>query len=204
VPAATFITPHWPDTQLRVWQSASVPGQVLVVRHSTQWEAPSHTRLPPQFVPDWTLRWVGVPALHSSVVQGLSSTGLSLSSLTTCAVPLPSHCWPLQSFAVGSTSFVPAAVNENPQTPPVVQVRVLHGVSEPGQSVATAQPTHCPFALQVFAPPQLEPAGIIVWDGVPVVQTSFVQGSDRRGRRCRRSPSSPCRRRHTPGACSRR
>src|SRR5262245_2239448 len=142
VPAARLVTPHWPETQLRVWQSASVPGQVLAVRHSTQWEAPSQTRLPPQVVPDWTLRWVTVPELHSSVVQGLVSTGRSPSSLTLWELPLPSHWKPLQSSGDVSTSFVPAAVYENPQTPPAVQVRVRHGPSEPGQSVATAHPTH--------------------------------------------------------------
>ena len=42
--AAVLLVPHWPATQLRVWHSASVPGQVLADRHSTQWEAPSHTQ----------------------------------------------------------------------------------------------------------------------------------------------------------------
>jgi hypothetical protein len=56
VPIAMLATPHAPDTQLRVWHSASVPGQVLAVRHSTHLEAPSQTRLPPQFVPDGTGR----------------------------------------------------------------------------------------------------------------------------------------------------
>ena len=159
-----------------MWQSASVPGQVLADRHSTQWEAPSHTRLPPQAVPDATGRCAGVPAPHSSVVQTLPSTGRSALSLNTCELPAPSHCSPLQSPAVGSTSLVPVAVKLNPQTPAALQVRVRQAVSLPGQSAATAQPTHWPVSLQWFAPPQLEFAGIVVCDAVPELQMSLVQG----------------------------
>src|SRR4051812_15124809 len=148
VPAAVLLVPHWPAMQLRVWQSASVPGQVLADRHSTQWEAPSQTRLPPQTAPDATGRWEGVPELHSSVVHTLPSTGRSVLSLNTCALPAPSHCKPLQSAAVGSTSLVPAAVKLKPHTPLVEQVRVRQAVSLPGQSAATVQPMHWPVALQ--------------------------------------------------------
>jgi hypothetical protein len=45
-------------------------------------------------------------------------------------------------------------------------------VSVRGQSAAITQPTHRAFASQVLAPPQFEPAGTIVCDGVPVMQMS--------------------------------
>ena len=80
----------------------------------------------------------------------------------------------MQSLAVGSTSLVPEAANEKPQTPPEVQVRVRQAVSLPGQSVATVQPMHWPVASQWLAPPQFEFAGIIVCEGAPVAQRSFV------------------------------
>ena len=126
--------------------------------------------------PAATGRWDGVPELHSSVVQTLPSTGRSRLSLKIGALPAPSHCSPLQSPAVGSTSLVFAAVKLNPQTPAALQVRVRQAVSVPGQSAATAHPTHWPFALQWLAPPQLEFAGIIVCEGAPDVQMSLVHG----------------------------
>jgi hypothetical protein len=141
--------------------------------------------------------------LQSSACRRCRRPALSLSSLTTCSLPAPSHCSALQSRAVGSTSFVPDAACENPQTPPAVQVRVRQAVSVPGQSAATVQPMHWPAALQWLAPPQLELAGIIVCDGAPVVQMSFVHGLRSSGRRCRRSRSRPGRRRCTGGAGSR-
>ncbi len=47
-------------------------------------------------------------------------------------------------------------------------------VSLPGQSVATVQPMHWPVASQWLAPPQFEFAGIIVCEGAPGAQRSFV------------------------------
>ena len=72
--------------------------------------------------PGATGRCEGVPALHSSVVHRLLSTGRSAGSLNAWVLPAPSHWRPLQSPAVGSTSLVPAGVNENPHTPAPVQV----------------------------------------------------------------------------------
>src|SRR6185295_256688 len=67
---------------------------------STHLEAPSQIRLAPHDVPEATGRCIGVPARHSSVEQGLPSTGRSVLSSTTSLSPAPLHRSPLQSPAV--------------------------------------------------------------------------------------------------------
>ena len=86
-----------------------------------------------------------MPELHSSVVQTLLSTGRSALSLKTCELPAPSHCSPLQSPAVGSTSLVFAAVKLNPQTPAAEQVRRAAG----GVGARAVRGDRAPDALAV-------------------------------------------------------
>jgi len=81
LPAAALLIPHaWFALQVRVWHSVSVPGQVAAVRQPTHVPAPSHTEVPPQFVPAVIGGFAGVSPLHTSLVQGLLSTGRSVSS----------------------------------------------------------------------------------------------------------------------------
>ena len=204
VPAAMLVTPHWPVTQLRVWQSASVPGQVDADRHSTQLFAPSHTRLPPQPVPDWTGRWDGVPELHSSVVQTLPSTGRSALSLKTCELPAPSHCSPLQSPAVGSTSLVFAGGEvESADAGRGAGSRAAGGV---GARAVRGDRAADALAVRV-AVVGAAAVGVRRHHRVrrrcPSCRCRWCTGCGPRARRCRRWRSRRCRRPRTGGACSR-
>jgi hypothetical protein len=73
-----------------------------------------------------------------STVQGLPSSGTSVSSGAGVVPPLPSHtsCW--QSPAVCVARTVPCGAATTPHTP-AVQVRCAHAVSVPGQSAASTQ-----------------------------------------------------------------
>src|SRR5437762_3868040 len=57
----------------------------------------------------------------------------------------------------------------------LVQVRVWHAVSLPGQSLAVRQPTQAPAPLQSRLAPQLVPEATGTCEGAPDVHTSVVQ-----------------------------
>src|SRR5204862_1304762 len=96
VPCVVLATPQTPFVQVRWWHSVSVPGQPEAVRQLTQAPWPSQIVLVPQLVPAETLGLLGVPAVQTSLVHGLPSTGRSVSSLTVTIAP------PLQTFFLQS------------------------------------------------------------------------------------------------------
>jgi len=90
VPAAALFTPHVPLVHVCVWQGVSVP-QLAAVMQPTHALWALHIRLVPQDVPAERGGFENTPAVQTSAVQGLPSTGLSLSSLTITPWPVPSH-----------------------------------------------------------------------------------------------------------------
>jgi hypothetical protein len=94
--------------------------------------------LSPHKVPSGSGVFEGTPLLQVSVVHPLVSFGTSVSSATEVMLPAPSQTFFWQSPAVCWMVGVPAGILVNPQTP-ATQVRTLHSVSVPGQSVAKRQ-----------------------------------------------------------------
>src|SRR3954452_25436918 len=97
--------------------------------------------LPPQLLPAVTLGFVGVPAVHTSAVQTLLSTGRSRSSFTVVAPPCPLHTFFVQSRGVCAATSVPVARLGTPQATDT-QLRVWHAASVPGQVLAERHATH--------------------------------------------------------------
>src|SRR5262252_974356 len=144
VPAATGASPHTPCAlHVRTWHAVSVPGQVAATTHWTQRPLPSQMLPPPHAVLAGAGACEGEPAVHRSSVHGLPSSGTSLSSVDTRALPLPSQSLTLQSPAVWTGVRMPAALFETPQAF-WMQVRVRQSPSVPGQSAAVRQPTQRP------------------------------------------------------------
>src|SRR5690242_18392300 len=106
--------------QVCVWQAVLVP-QSAAVLQPTQAPVPLQIRLVPQAVPVATFGFVGRPAVQTSVVQALPSTGRSRSSLTTSALPLMQIVF-LQSPLVWAETAIPLGVSAMPQVP-LTQVR---------------------------------------------------------------------------------
>src|SRR5262245_4210672 len=93
VPIAVKLVPQTPAVHVRAWQSSSMPGQSEGIAHPTQEPAPSQTTAVPQEAPAAVGGFDGTPAVHTSSVQGLPSSGTSVSSSASCAIPAPSHCF---------------------------------------------------------------------------------------------------------------
>ncbi len=177
MPAAVSTSPQAPRLHDRCWHSVSCPGQSVATRHCTQAPAPLHST-PPLWVqapPAATGGVEGVPPVHMAVTHWLVLTGMSLLSTAFTMWPAPSHWFWWQSPGVCAVVCLPAGANEKPHMP-VVQVRVWHSVSVPGQSPAATQPTHIPPALQRRPFPQLVPAVTGGLEGTPLVHTAVVQG----------------------------
>src|SRR5204863_9775551 len=114
-----------------------------------------------------------MPTLHRSCVPALPSTGLSVSSLTVCTWPVPSHWTFLQSPGVWFGSAVPTAALFTPHWP-FVHVWVWQVVSVP-QLAAVMQPTQAPVPLHIKLVPQAVPADRLGLEATPAVQMSSVQ-----------------------------
>ena len=134
-PCIALTTPHTPMSQERVWHSVSCPGQSSAIRHSTQLPVPSQSEPVPllQTSPDASGGFDGTPAVQTSSVQSLSSTGRSASSSIASSVPCPLHWNTLQSPAMLLPASVPAATGSVPHSPPT-HVFVTHGLPGSGQS----------------------------------------------------------------------
>src|SRR4051812_7977436 len=158
--------PQPPPMQVRWWQSVSVPGQVEAVMQTTQAPWPSQTVLPPQLLPAVTNGLVGMPAVQTSCVQALPSTGRSRSSLAVVVPPWPSQTFFLQSRAVCAGTSVPAAMLLMPHWP-ATQLRVWHAVSVPGQLLADRHSTQWEAPSHTRLPPHAAPDATGRWDGVP-------------------------------------
>jgi hypothetical protein len=91
VPAAANEKPHFMPVHVRVWQAVSVPGQVAAVWQPTHVPLPSQVCPAPHAVPAVSGGVDGVPAVQRWEVQGLLSTGTSVSSTTLATLPAPSH-----------------------------------------------------------------------------------------------------------------
>ena len=77
VPTAALVTPQTPAAlQVCVWQVVSVP-QLAAVMQPTQAPCALHIRLVPQVVPVDQVGFEATPAVQTSSVQALPSTGLS-------------------------------------------------------------------------------------------------------------------------------
>ena len=182
MPAAALLIPHaWPALQVRVWHSVSVPGQVAAVRQPTHVPAPSHTEVPPQLVPAMIGGFEGVSPLHTSLVQALPSTGRSVTSGTVKVPPLPLHSRRLQSRGTCAWVTVPPAVLLTPHAP-LMQVRVWHSVSVPGQVDAVRQATQWLAPSQTSPVPQAVPDATGRCAGVPAEHSSVVHGLPSTGR----------------------
>ena len=72
---------------VRLWHALSCPGQLEATMHSPQRPAPLHIWPMPQAVPAGNAGFDGAPLVHRSVVQGLVSSGRSLSSVTGTMLP---------------------------------------------------------------------------------------------------------------------
>src|SRR5262245_10288607 len=118
---------------------------------------------------------VGTPAVQTSLVHWLVSTGLSVSSLTVWGWPLPSHWTTLQSLAIciAAGSAVPTAVLVTPHVP-FVQVCAWQKVSVP-QLAAVTQPTQAPLPLHIRFVPQTVPVDRFGFRFASFLQTSPVQ-----------------------------
>src|SRR5438477_570353 len=83
----------------------------------------------------------GVPFVQTSFVQGLPSTGRSVSSAADVIAPAPSQmaCW--QWPVAPGSAAVPAGLFVNPQVNWFPQTRLRQRVSVPWQSVAARQAT---------------------------------------------------------------
>ena len=101
----------------------------------------THVPLPsqtpaPHDVPDCANDSDGVPLSHAAVSQGLPFVeGRSEPSGSSTALPLPSHCWTLQSPCTWSDVGVPAAMNVVAHVP-LAHATVSHAVLVP-QSAST-------------------------------------------------------------------
>jgi hypothetical protein len=128
-----------------------------------------------QAEPDAVGGFEGTPAVHTSLVQALPSTGTSVLSATATIAPAPLHWFFWQLLAVCADVGVPLAVKAKPQVL-ATQVRVWHSVSWPGHVDAVTHWTHCPVPLHVVPPfwLQAEPDAVGGFDGAPAVHTSLV------------------------------
>jgi hypothetical protein len=115
--------------------------------------SPSHT-VPPFWLhvaPSTAAGFAATPALHTSSVHWLLSTGRSLSKFTVTIAPLPSHCACLQSPVVWVCVAVPAATFAVPQVL-LSQVRVWHSLAGFGHCVAVVHCTHAEAPSQKLPP----------------------------------------------------
>src|SRR4029079_11188234 len=142
------------------------PGQLEAVRQVTQAPWPSQIVFVPQLLPAGTVGLLGVPAVQTSNVQALLSTGRSRSSLTVVTPPWPLQTFFLQSRAVCAATSVPIAMLATPHAPET-QLRVWHSAWVPGQVLAERQTTHFDAPSQTRLPPQVVPDATGRWDGVP-------------------------------------
>src|SRR4029079_5995419 len=132
------------------------PGQLEAVRQVTQAPWPSQIVFVPQLLPACTFGLLGVPAVQTSNVQALLSTGRSRSSPTVVTPPWPLQTFFLQSRAVCAAPSVPIAMLATPQAP-FMQLRVWHSASVPGQVLAERHSTHFEAPSQTRLPPQVVP-----------------------------------------------
>jgi hypothetical protein len=144
--------PHVPATQVRHEQLVSVPGQSVGAMQSTQTPLPSHILAPPHDVRAGAGGFEGTPAVQTSDVQALPSTGKSVLSMAGVIPPIPLHSLRRQSPAVWAMTGVPAALLATPHAL-AAQVRVEHSVSDPGQLAGATHCTHCPLPSQTVPPP---------------------------------------------------
>src|SRR5436305_15320794 len=128
----------------------------------------------PQLLPAVTLGFVGVPAVQTSDVQTLLSTGRSRSSLTVVTPPWPLHTFFLQSRGVCAATSVPIATLVTPHAPDM-QLRVWHSASVPAQVLAERHWTHFEAPSQTRLPPHAVPEATGRWAGVPELHSSVVQ-----------------------------
>lgn len=167
-----------PDSQVRCWQVVSWPGQSLGEMQPTHWAAPSQIRAAPQGVPRGSARCEGTPAVQRSVVQGLASSGMSVSSGSVVMPPLPSHTASWQSAGVWSASGseVPAGALVRPQVP-AMQVRCWQGMSVSGQSagVLHAEPPTPEEVVSPMVPLVVVPAPPLEWPASEMSTTTEVQ-----------------------------
>ncbi|MFT3768280.1 MAG: hypothetical protein QM820_22755 [Minicystis sp.] len=119
--------------QPRCWHSVSWPGQSVGFVQPVQLPALSQVKVVPHDVPKAAGAWLATPASQRSLVHGLLSSGMSVSSFSSARLPWPSHTIFLQSPAFCCATAVPAAVNTGAQRP-FVQARWAHSFSLPGQS----------------------------------------------------------------------
>lgn len=177
VPLAVKLKPHTCAEHVRVWHSVSVPAHCVGALHCTQAPAPSQNDPPLWVHAVSTARGGldGTPAVQTSSVHCMLSTGTSALSFTLTIAPDPLHWFFLQSPAVCDATGVPLAAKLNPHTF-AVQARVWHSVSVPGHVDATTHSTHAPAPLQNEPPFWLhvvpDPVGGL--EGMPAVQTSLV------------------------------
>jgi hypothetical protein len=98
----------------------------------TQFPAPLQSKSPfiPHAVPDDLFGFDGTPAVHTSSVQSLLSTGTSASLVTSSVCPAPSHtvCRQSPAWAAGFVPHMPAS-----------HVRSMHAFPVAGQSDGTEQ-----------------------------------------------------------------
>jgi hypothetical protein len=134
------LSQQYPSMQLPLEHSpASMQGVPLGF---LQTPAPLQMPPPPHGVLSGSNGLEGTPAVQTSFVQMLLSTGTSTLSGLLMVLPWPSHSMTLQSFDIWPVGrLVPIAVKLNPHIPPV-HVRALQKSSVPAQSVGAMQPTH--------------------------------------------------------------
>ena len=109
-PTGMIFTPHLPSSQVSCLHSVLSPAQSFSVRHSAQPPLPSQSAPPSEHAPPAaTGGFEATPAVHTSSVHSLPSTGRSASSTTSVTTPAPSHCFAWQSPAVCFASGVPFA-----------------------------------------------------------------------------------------------
>jgi len=129
-----------------------------------------------QSVPGGRAGFEGAPAVHTSFVQTLPSTGRSVSSLADVTPPAPSHTAFLQLPVASGSAAVPACVLMKPQVWSLAHARGRQIVSVPGQSPAT---THCTQTPALHSLPLLSvhvvPLVLGVKVGTPLTQVSVVQ-----------------------------
>src|SRR5438128_11003091 len=124
---------------------------------------PSQVRPPfcAQLVPCGRFVENGMPMKHMGVAQSLVMAGMSVSSLTSWALPLPSQTFFRQLPDICEVVVAPSGLKSSPQVP--LQVRVWQSVSLPGHSLALMHSTQAPapshsLALALPATLQATPA----------------------------------------------
>jgi hypothetical protein len=153
---AVRLTPQTPAVHVRVEHSVSLPAQSEAAKHSTHAPAPLHSEPPlsEQAVPALSGGFDAVPAVQTSWVQLLLSTGRSelLATLTSC--PAPSHWNAWQSPTGAVAVSVPEATGVSSHRL-LVHVAVRHGLSGKGQSIARAHSAPPSPASEAASPASL-------------------------------------------------